>query len=324
VTAAAAVRASRTGLRPVDPRRDLSQLADVIEIAFADSLDPAGRRMAAEMRRYGRLGWLGWLVGHLFLPPAAYPHGYVWVNDGRVVANASLMPVQGAPERWVLANVAVDPKFRRRGIARSLVGACLDMARRRGVREVVLQVKSDNTGARRLYESFGFAARATRVTWRGARPGASTEIRGAVMARQRRPDEWQAHYDLARRLAPMGLVWPHPLRPGLFRPASWPGAEAWAHWVWPNEGPPRAALSTRMDAFGESQFYMLCEPSARGSAEQPLLERALAGYRRGGMTAVECDEGDSDDVLRRMGFREEHRLTWMTSGSSGAGPGLAA
>jgi hypothetical protein len=76
-----------------------------------------------------------------------------------------------------------------------------------------------------------------------------------------------------------------------------------------------------MDALGESPLYVLCEPSARGLAEQPLLERAFAGYRRGGGTSVECDAGDSDEALRRMGFREEHRLTWMTSGSMGAGTG---
>src|SRR5512134_3714944 len=109
-TATAAPRAlPGDGMRLVDPRRDLSGLADVIESAFADSLDLAGRRMADEMRRYGRLGWLGWLLGRFLLPPAAYPKGYVWIEDGHLVGNASLMPVQGAADRWVLANVAVYP-----------------------------------------------------------------------------------------------------------------------------------------------------------------------------------------------------------------------
>jgi len=319
VTAAAAARpVPRNGMRPVDPRRDLAGLADVIEIAFADSLDPAGRRMADEMRRYARLGWLGWLVGHFLLPPAAYPQGYVWIEQGRLVGNASLMPVQGTPDRWVLANVAVRPDFRRRGIARALVGGCLDLARRERVREVLLQVKAGNLAARDLYQAFGFADRGTRVTWRlpgsiGWPEGGST-----TPARLRRPDEWRAHWSLAQRLAPIGLVWPHPLRAGSFRPASWASAETWAHWVWPSEGPFQAALSGRIDAIGSSQLFLLCDPAARGTAEVPLLEQALGRHRRAAVV-VESDAGAGDEALLRLGFREEHRLTWMTIGLAPAG-----
>jgi ribosomal protein S18 acetylase RimI-like enzyme len=320
MTAAAAVGAANlNGMRSVNPRRDLGGLADVIETAFSDSLDPAGRRMTNEMRRYARLGWLGWMVGHLLLPPAAYPQGYVWIEQGHLVGNASLMPVQGAPERWVLANVAVDPQFRRRGIARALVGGCLDMARRRQVREVVLQVKAGNVGARDLYQGFGFANRGTRVTWRLSGSARWPEAKASPSARSRRPDEWQLHWELARRLAPVGQVWPHPLRPASFRPASWVAAEPWAHWVWPGDGPLQAALSGRTVAIGGSQFFLMCEPGARGAAEVPLLEQALRGHWRQGTVVVESEAGEGDEALRRLGFREEHRLTWMTIGLTPTG-----
>ncbi len=171
MTAAAAVRSpSRSGLRPVDPRRDLVGLADLIELAFVDSLDPSGRRMAQEMRRFGRMGWIGWAFGHWMLPPAAYPEGYVWVEGGRVVGNASLLRVEGTAGRWVLANVAVHPQQRRRGIARSLIAACLDLAARRWAQEIILQVKARNDGARGLYREFGFVDQGTWVSWRKGSP----------------------------------------------------------------------------------------------------------------------------------------------------------
>lgn len=55
-----------------------------------------------------------------------------------------------------LGNIAVDPAWRRHGIARRLVTAALDRARTRGVREVYLEVRRSNTGAQRLYRQLGF------------------------------------------------------------------------------------------------------------------------------------------------------------------------
>jgi ribosomal protein S18 acetylase RimI-like enzyme len=311
LTAAATVRPSfRSGLRPVDPRRDLAGLADLIELAFVDSLDPAGRRMAQEMRRYGRLGWVGWLFGHLMLPPAAYPQGYVWVEGGRLVGNASLMPVEGTVGRWVLANVAVDPHYRRRGIARSLVGACLDLGERRWAREIILQVKARNEGAKDLYRGFGFAEQGTRVSWRKTRPAAGAG--GELPARPRRDEDWPQQWSLAQRVVPLGLVWPHPLRPSLFRPSPWYSADQWAHWIWPAEGAVRAGLSARDDPDGGTQMFMVCEPEAVGRAEASLLALALAAaLERGGQVRLESEAGDGEQIVRSFGFREDHRLAWM-------------
>lgn len=55
-----------------------------------------------------------------------------------------------------LGNVAVDPEWRRRGVARRLIAEVVERAAARGVRELFLEVRPSNTGARLLYESFGF------------------------------------------------------------------------------------------------------------------------------------------------------------------------
>lgn len=55
-----------------------------------------------------------------------------------------------------LGNVSVAPDYRRHGIGASLVNTVLQRAGERGVREVFLEVRVSNDGARQLYTGFGF------------------------------------------------------------------------------------------------------------------------------------------------------------------------
>lgn len=59
-------------------------------------------------------------------------------------------------------NVAVDPAFRRQGIASRLLEAALEHGRRRGARRAVLEVRSSNVAAQALYRRYGFAPIAVR------------------------------------------------------------------------------------------------------------------------------------------------------------------
>ena len=54
-------------------------------------------------------------------------------------------------------DVAVVPHLRGRGIGRQLLGAVVDKARALGCCKVTLEVHENNTHARRVYESLGFA-----------------------------------------------------------------------------------------------------------------------------------------------------------------------
>ena len=316
MTAAVLARSPRTftGLRPVDLRRDMAPVADLIELAFSGRLDPTGQRMLREMRRLGRAGWIGWLVGWLTLPRAAYAQGFVWEEEGCLVGNASLMGVDGYPGRTILANVAVHPDHRRKGIGRGLVQASIDMARRRGGTKIILQVASDNAGTLDLYASLGFRTLTTRTTWKRLPGGERPAVHGEATVRHRRGDEWRQEWALASRLHPEGLVWPYPLHVDLFRPTGvaggWPGG---IHWVWPKEGPLAACLAARPVADPRGQrLILVAEPEVRGRAEGPLLATALAemGDRRGAMV-LEHVIGPGDQALAGLGFRPERTLTWM-------------
>lgn len=63
-----------------------------------------------------------------------------------------------APDELEILNVAVDPPFRRRGVARCLIQYLF--AQHRGA--VYLEVRQSNYAARKLYHSLGFEAIAVR------------------------------------------------------------------------------------------------------------------------------------------------------------------
>ncbi|MBN1564453.1 MAG: GNAT family N-acetyltransferase, partial [Anaerolineae bacterium] len=152
-----------TGLRPIKPRRDLAAIADLIEFAFADTLDAGGRSVIREMRFLSRSGPLLWLIARL---NNAIPlmRGFVWIEQGELVGNVSLAPTT-YDRGWIIANVAVYPAYRRRGIARQMMQAALAWVQQHGT-FATLQVDADNAGARTLYDSLGFVAERTFTRWR--------------------------------------------------------------------------------------------------------------------------------------------------------------
>lgn len=62
--------------------------------------------------------------------------------------------------------MAVRSGWRRQGTGRRLLQACLALAKNAGIEKVELEVYSDNLGAVRLYESFGFKREGVKVRGR--------------------------------------------------------------------------------------------------------------------------------------------------------------
>ena len=307
----------RQGPRPIQPGHDMRAVAELIEVAFADRLDETGRRMIRSMRLLGGAGWLGWLVARLALPPAAYPEGFVWQDRNRLVGNASLLRVDGYPRRWVLANVAVFPGWRRQGIARTLVEDCIRLARQRGGKEVVLQVDTDNRGARLLYDQLGFETVATRSSWAMARwPHPALGADPHFMPRT--DDEYAAHWRLVQASLPEGLVWPFPLRSEIFQvePRSrLLGIRRQRHWAWHNDdGRPVGFLTAALANDSRYwRFFLAVEPEYRGQIEGLLVEHALPHLEDLALPiSMEYPPGPADVSLRSLGFDFDRTLTWMS------------
>ena len=89
--------------------------------------------------------------------------GWITFEAGRPVASAGLMFLDWPPHplhpaesvRAYILNVFVEPEYRRRGLARSLVEQCVDEARRRNIRVTTLHASAEG---RPVYEQLGFKA----------------------------------------------------------------------------------------------------------------------------------------------------------------------
>jgi len=157
VLAGLAESSSASGLRPFNPLLDLHPATELIELAFGEALDPSSREALREMRALAwLLGPLFWLLSAMRMPLADTYGGFVWMEKGRIVGNVTVHRRYSEKKGWFISNLAVHPDYRRRGIARGLVSAGVQMAQQKGARRISLEVRADNFAARRLYEELGF------------------------------------------------------------------------------------------------------------------------------------------------------------------------
>ena len=81
---------------------------------------------------------------------------FIASERGVDVGLAAVFAEPDASGRMHLVSMWVDPRYRRRGVARALVDQAVGWAAERRAHEVILWVADHNTAARRLYERIGF------------------------------------------------------------------------------------------------------------------------------------------------------------------------
>lgn len=96
-------------------------------------------------------------IGREFLERYNPDDDCLWIAevDGRVAGSAAV--VRDGPETARLRIVYVEPDARGLGLGHKLVAACLDFARSRGYRDMVLSTYSVLSAARRVYQAAGFS-----------------------------------------------------------------------------------------------------------------------------------------------------------------------
>jgi ribosomal protein S18 acetylase RimI-like enzyme len=318
------------GLRPVNLRTDLGALADLIELAFSDSMDSSGRAAVREMRTLSRMGpGLNVLAGVNELTQGI-ALGYVWIKDGKLVGNVSVYPANWPANlgtAWIIANVAVHPDYRGQGIASALMEASLNMIRERGSSTAILQVEQDNWTARRLYERLGFVGERAWIHWRRSsttRIPLPLDNRSVYITQQRR-GEWRAEYELAERLRPAelgGVGWLKPLHVGLFRKPLWNQVSEWIslrsteRLVIRSEDQRSLLASMWIESgFASSsvQLTLMVEPDFQGLYDEALINLAVRRYGTRQPLIIEhpASETTTNLLLQQYQFRPQRTLVHM-------------
>lgn len=311
------------GLQALDVTRHLGGVAELIAVCFSPELEEGWHSAIRELLFLSRVGLLARLVTWLDPNRRILTQGFVWVEGGRVVGNVSTQPADTGQRTWLVANVAVHPDFRRRGLAHQLMTATLDHIRARGGSRVILQVDDDNLGALELYHRLGFVPVTTRHTWhRPARAVVPAHEPARVDIRPQAADEWRTVYALAEAVRPEGLAWNRPLQPGDFH-GHW---LRWLERLLNGEAEERWVAVTHHDQLVGSlwlqgglpngdQLTLLAHPAYQGQVERPLLIRALRRLgARPWAARIEHPAADQyvNDLLREFGFRILRTLRWMT------------
>ena len=86
----------------------------------------------------------------------------VWEKDGIVAGYCALRVLADEEE---IQRIAVLPSWRRNGIAKSLMEAMIQVSKEKGAVQMSLEVRESNTGARKLYENYGFIQEAVRKNY---------------------------------------------------------------------------------------------------------------------------------------------------------------
>jgi ribosomal protein S18 acetylase RimI-like enzyme len=303
-------------LRPFDARRDLARVADLVETCFAETLDPDGQRYLQQMRMAARTSSLfRWLPPDLAGVPV---RGFVWEEAGRLVGNVSLIPYQMRGRmRYLIANVAVHPNYRRRGIARQLTEQSVQFVQQKGLPSVWLHVRENNAGAVRLYQDLDFQEQARRTTWHSGPLPADASLPEGVSLSMHHSSHWQSQLSWLKKTYPDELSWHLPLNPSALRPGLWgfltrtfSSVDVWQRSAFKDRR--LIGVLARQSSLGFADYlWLAADPENEDEAVLALLRHARRWLPQRRSLALEYPARRAVQAFQAAGFVEHQTLIWM-------------
>jgi ribosomal protein S18 acetylase RimI-like enzyme len=212
-------------IRPIKLPADLARLGDMIAESFQYPENEQWSIQTDEMEQLTgaiqglRRMWPLIRLIQVFSPPLRdILRGYLW-EEGQQVVGTSMTQRLGATGAWIITTVGVLPAYRRRGIARVLLQAALELIRERGGDRAILSVIDGNLPAYQLYEAYGFERYGDDLNFQLAPQEAPPEPAlppGYTQSPLARFD-WQPRYELEQRITPASLLKYEPMEVGRFR-----------------------------------------------------------------------------------------------------------
>ena len=309
-------------IRTLDVTRDLDPVADLIEMCFPIHLDRDGQTYLKQMRRAARdMVYLGWLSSMTDLSGDRIA-GFVWEEEGKILGNISLVPFkENGHKIHMIANVAVHPDHRRKGIAKALTVRAIDLLRRKHEPRVWLQVRDVDEGAQALYRSVGFVDRLKRTTWR-ARPvdvrNSKGDQSGQITVRKRRDSEWAAQKAWLAAAYPFSMRWNLPVRFRQFEPGPFQEIKNFLdgislkHWALAREGVTQGFLTWQKTTTYANNLWLALAPDAGDGLVTGALPHIMQSLPRRHPLSLDVGHGLFTDELDGLGFTIFRTLIWMS------------
>lgn len=323
-----AARQVEQGVRPFDIRRDLRPVADLIAESFAGELDERGSAALREMRAMSHFGGILSLVNRTTGDFKDVLSGFVWVEDGRVVGNITVQRANQRGDRWQIANVAVAPAYRRRGIANRLMNVALEHVQDAGGRWAVLQVYARNDKARRIYEKLDFEYLSGMADLEASSAAGSGLLQPPHMPNfySFSASQWPELYDLASRQLNENAQWWRSVRRSEFQITIEQQIGEWFSRTIGRREIYRRCIQTtpRFDAAVEltaqrwsdnHKLQLWVRPDHYGQYEDALIRWAMATLQKYPALPVELtlstDHEAAMDAAKRYGFQVKRTLLTM-------------
>jgi ribosomal protein S18 acetylase RimI-like enzyme len=313
--------AAQGHLRPIHPGRDLPAIADLVELCFKDTLDADGRGYLKHMRQAARenelIHWASTTAEALGGMPVT---GYVWEQDGQIIGNLSLIPLRSLGKRiYLIANVAVHPAYRGRGIGRMLTATAVEYAQSRGVHSAWLQVRHDNPPAIHIYQTLGFVERARRTSWEAVQADSAPAASEQVQVGRRLNTHWPLQAEWLKRLYPPELRWHLPVHWWLVQPGWWTALQRFLSLEFPlqlsaeRNGVLQAVLTCHAQG-GSARTIWLAAPPTEQIDEEAVLELLTAARQQHSWQrsfTLNLPAGYATWAVQQAGFTTNQTLIWM-------------
>lgn len=319
----------KNGPRPMDVVRDLDGISRLIDLVFAEDIAVDGWQFQRDLAMLSAASPFLWGLRRISPEFRDAFDGFVWLERGRIVGNVTLARDDPARHVWTITNVAVDPDYRRRGIARSLMQEALAAVRQRGGGPLALEVRAENQAALDLYGQLGFRFVDGVATFR-SRARVAGPLPQAGQARLATPADGPRLFALALSVRSADAQLLSPVVESDFQPTTmrrlWHRVQDLLRqeqrfWLVVDEGDRlTGAARARRRADATSSASITLHPDGRGRVEDAIIQSAIASCSgaNGMSVQVGSDEQQAHAVLSTYDFRlvrTLHRLMLQVDSS---------
>jgi ribosomal protein S18 acetylase RimI-like enzyme len=306
-------------IRPIHLDKDVQQVAELVELCFAEAMDAEGRAYLRNIRLATRTMNSVYL-NSLTPETTSIPfHGYVWEEDGRIIGNVTLIhSKRGERHHYFIANVAVHPDQRGRGIGRMLTERAMRHIREHKGCRAMLQVRDDNPAAIHIYETLGFKEINRRANWvlDPDRKQADTSMQDIHITR-RSANDWVQHKAWLQEIYPESVGWFLPFNIKKHTPGFLNWLDRWLNSdtldFWAARSQNRLLGLGSLEVVNPHQHYLwlATSPANEEAVIRSLLPFVIRRMRQPKKLHVNYPAGRAVDAFKVTGMKVFNTLIWM-------------